>query len=56
MLGCERVDEDGVGHVVVGNHDALVITLYTDGEATRVVCVQATEWQFAQVDEVALRH
>ncbi len=56
MLGRERLDEDGIGYVVVGNHDVLVAALCTDGESTCVVCVQATEWEFAQVDDVAFRH
>ena len=56
MLGHDRVDEDCVSHVVVGNNDILVITLCMDGEVTRVLRVQATEQQFALVDEVALQH
>ncbi len=54
MLGCKQLDEDGVYRVVVGNHDELVATLCMDGEATRVIHVQGTEQEFAQVDEVAL--
>ena len=47
---------DGVGHVVVGNYDVLVAALCTDGEPTCVVCVQATEREFAQMDNVAFWH
>ena len=55
MLGCKQLDEDDVCHVVVGNHDELGATLCMEGEATRVIRVQGTELEFAQVDEVALR-
>ena len=56
MLVHELLDEDGIGHVVVGNHDVLVAALRPDGESTCVVSVEATEREFAQVDDIAFQH
>ena len=55
MLGHKRLNEDGVGRVVVGNHDVLVAALHPDGESTCVVYVEAAEREFAQADDVAFR-
>ena len=43
VLGCERLNEDGVRHSVVGNHDVLIAALRPDGEASCVVGVESTE-------------
>ena len=37
VFGLEGLDEDDVGVAVVGEHDVLVATARTDGEATHVV-------------------
>jgi hypothetical protein len=40
---------DDVGRVVVGYHNVLVATLGADRETPSVICVESSEWEFAQV-------
>ena len=56
MLGCKQLNEDGVGHVEVGNNIVLFAFLCTDEESTCIICEESTEWEFAQVDDIVFWH
>ena len=50
MFGCKGLYHDGIGHVVVGNHNVLVATLCVDRETLSVICAELSEQEFAEMD------